>query len=383
MQDEIPEAKLDLEDHVIVAGYGQAARHLVRVLSGSGIPFIITTLSPDGANEAEADDLPVVRGDATRSFLLRHVGIDRAKMLVIADDDPATAHRITSVARSLNPTMRIVVRTRYTAEVDNLAAAGADGIIAEELESIVQLFGEVLRDYRVLPAEIEKYEELARRNGYRALFDPEADNSVFKCETGEECFDTRTVNLRPGLPIIGYTIAEFSAAAPGISVNRLERGGSEIAVTDGLRLEAGDEVELSGRTEAFARNAAMFRPAPAKAFAAAAFGSRPQPAVQKMQESIATHSQLIFKANVDDSVCKHLDQIRPVYPSAAGCEECLKIGDKWVHLRICLTCGHVGCCDTSPNKHATAHFHSTNHPIMRSLQPGEDWAWCFVDEEYV
>ncbi len=103
---------LGLEDHVIVAGYGKAAHWLVRVLAGSGIPYVITTLSPDSANEAENAGLPVVRGDATKPFLLNHVGIDNAKMLVIPDDDPGTAHRITAVARSLNPTMRIVVRTR-------------------------------------------------------------------------------------------------------------------------------------------------------------------------------------------------------------------------------------------------------------------------------
>src|SRR6185503_12484477 len=79
--------------------------------------------------------------------------------------------------------------------------------------------------------------------------------------------------------------------------------------------------------------------------------------------------------------CTHLDQINDdVVPSANGCEECLKIGSPWVHLRLCLTCGHVGCCDSSPNRHATKHFHATAHPIMRSVEPGEDWGWCFVDE---
>lgn len=78
--------------------------------------------------------------------------------------------------------------------------------------------------------------------------------------------------------------------------------------------------------------------------------------------------------------CKHLDQIRDVKPAAKGCEECLKMGSWWVHLRMCKICGHVGCCDSSPNKHATKHFHATHHPIMRSIEPGETWGWCFVDE---
>jgi uncharacterized UBP type Zn finger protein len=78
--------------------------------------------------------------------------------------------------------------------------------------------------------------------------------------------------------------------------------------------------------------------------------------------------------------CTHLDQIHDVTPSANGCEDCLKTGDTWVHLRLCLTCGHVGCCDSSKNKHATKHFHATNHPVMRSFERGEDWGWCYVDE---
>ena len=78
--------------------------------------------------------------------------------------------------------------------------------------------------------------------------------------------------------------------------------------------------------------------------------------------------------------CTHIAGIRDVTPSALGCEECLRSGSEWLHLRICRTCGHVGCCDDSKNKHATKHYHATKHPIMRSLERGEDWGWCFVDE---
>jgi putative hemolysin len=76
--------------------------------------------------------------------------------------------------------------------------------------------------------------------------------------------------------------------------------------------------------------------------------------------------------------CSHLDQVKEVTP-ARRAVNCLKIGDTWVHLRR-MSCGHVGCCDSSKNKHATKHFHATKHPIMKSFQPGEDWGWCFVDE---
>jgi uncharacterized UBP type Zn finger protein len=81
-----------------------------------------------------------------------------------------------------------------------------------------------------------------------------------------------------------------------------------------------------------------------------------------------------------DDACPHLAAIADVVPSADGCEDCLAIGSDWVHLRLCMICGHVGCCDDSPNRHATRHFQATNHPIMRSFEPGETWGWCFVDQ---
>ena len=85
----------------------------------------------------------------------------------------------------------------------------------------------------------------------------------------------------------------------------------------------------------------------------------------------------------EEAGCSHLDQIRPVEPRTDGCEECLRTGDEWVHLRLCLTCGHVGCCDQSKNRHATKHFRQHHHPIIRSFEPGEDWLWCYVDELFM
>ena len=81
-------------------------------------------------------------------------------------------------------------------------------------------------------------------------------------------------------------------------------------------------------------------------------------------------------------ICSHLDQVEvtALPESIEGCEECLKVGDPWLHLRICLTCGKVGCCDDSPNKHATAHARDDGHPLIRSLEPGEEWSWCYIDD---
>lgn len=78
--------------------------------------------------------------------------------------------------------------------------------------------------------------------------------------------------------------------------------------------------------------------------------------------------------------CKHLAQIQDVTPSAEGCEDCLEIGDTWVHLRLCKICGHVGCCDNSKNQHARKHFLSTEHAIIESFEPGEKWGYCYIDD---
>jgi uncharacterized UBP type Zn finger protein len=82
------------------------------------------------------------------------------------------------------------------------------------------------------------------------------------------------------------------------------------------------------------------------------------------------------------AACSHLDQVTVLEPAGpiAGCEECLKSGSRWVHLRMCQTCGKIGCCDSSPNRHASRHAHEDGHPVARSVERGEDWSWCYVDE---
>jgi len=269
-----------LSEHVVVAGYGDAARQLARVLHASHVPFVITTLSPGGAIEAEAAGLPVLRGDSARQHTLLAAGVERATMVVAADDDPATAHRIVAVARSLAPSARVVVRTRFQTEMAMLESAGADLVVTEELESIVQLSDAVLRTYKTDPAEIDRHAAAIRGGAYAAL-------------------------------------------------------------------AAADDEEASAMS----------------------------PKLRK-DISLATPIALTPSAGT----CAHVAQIRPVRPSAQGCEDCLRMGAIWVHLRLCMTCGHVGCCDSSPNRHATKHFHQTAHPIVRSLELGEDWGWCYEDE---
>ncbi|HEX6747282.1 MAG TPA: cation:proton antiporter [Longimicrobium sp.] len=363
------EEGLGMENHVIVAGYGAGARRLARVLDTTAVPFVITTLSPEGAREAEEAGYRVLRGDSTRQRTLERVGVERAKVLVVADDDAATAARITTVARMSNPTMRIVVRTRYLAEVDPLAHAGADRVLAEELEAVVQLFADVLREYRVAPEEIETQEAAVRAGGYAALRAAELP-PLPVCTLGAGCLESRTVTVRAGAAAAGRRVSELALSSYGVHLRAVRRGGAwEDDPAGDVALAPGTDLALVGTAEAFARAAPLFRPAG---------GSLPPPPSPPARAWVDTE-QVVTLEPAHPGRCPHLLQVRPVHPGSRGCEECLRTGDDWVHLRICMSCGHVGCCDDSRNRHAAAHFHATAHPVMRSIEPGETWGWCYVD----
>src|SRR3974390_2544008 len=96
--------------------------------------------------------------------------------------------------------------------------------------------------------------------------------------------------------------------------------------------------------------------------------------------TISIHADVALSGVSMATRCAHLHSVKPVRPRTSGCEECLALGDTWLHLRLCRTCGHVGCCDDSPNKHATRHFHATGHPIIEGYDPPEGWGWCYVDK---
>jgi CPA2 family monovalent cation:H+ antiporter-2 len=249
-----------LSDHVIVAGYGRAARALVPALRQAGLPFVITTLNPDGAAEAAAEGLPVLRGDHTKRHLLERAGIYRARVVVVADDDLAVAHRVAAVATALRPEAHVVVRVDDDDAVDALADSGVDQIVTGPRASAKALAAVIVKKY--------------------------ADDAA----------PPPRPRPQPGRP------------RPGVDVFDVVRFGP-----------------------------------------------------------------------VDGEGCPHLGLVRAVQPGAAGCEECLRMGQPWVHLRICLTCGHVGCCDSSPGRHASAHAAGAGHPVVRSFEPGETWAWCYED----
>lgn len=248
-----PQESRGRRGHVILAGYGDAARSLAADLRGAGQPFVITTLNPDGAAEAEDAGHDVLRGDASKAHTLETAGIRAARMLVVADDGAEMTQRVAALARELNPDVTVVVRPLEETSLLTFAELGVDKLVSPERAS---------------------------------------QNALAKT-----------------------VLAELHAEAPPIRPGR--------AFVDAAR---------------------------------------------------------IVRFVVDpDSACPHVGVIEPVLPSAYGCEDCLRIGSDWVHLRICMTCGHVGCCESSPNRHASVHADEAGHPIIRSAEPGEDWGWCYLD----
>jgi CPA2 family monovalent cation:H+ antiporter-2 len=368
----------DLEHHVIVAGYGSAARHLVRVLDGSGVPFAIVTLSPDGAREAEAEGRRVLRGDYGRLNILQTVGLDRAKLLVVPDDSPHMAHRVVRVARASAPMVQIVACTPTTHDAAELLEAGADRVIAMEREALVGLFGDILEAYQVDGAEILRHEEALRRGNYLAFDASSALAPAVVCDLDDACLGTRVVTVRAGAPVVGRRAADLDL--DGLTLDDVERGGR--AAGADLTLREGDRLTLRGSAEAFRAAGDLFRATPdaAQESGDPDSGSEPTSDDAPRADWIDLDTPVTFSPR-EGSGCTHTDQVRNVVPGTQGCAECLRDGTRWVHLRVCMTCGHVGCCDSSEGRHATAHFHETGHAIMRSIEPGEDWGWCYEDEK--
>ncbi|MBW3603646.1 MAG: cation:proton antiporter [Actinobacteria bacterium] len=253
--------------HVVIAGYGAAARALAELLDRNGIPFVVTTLSPDGASEAADAGYDVLRGDATRRATLEAAETPDARCVVIADDEPDAVARTAATARMVAPGVPVIARVWGDADPE---ALGVDELVTAENASALAVAVRVLRRFGLANTAIAAEVDRIKRSGW----------------TG------------------GAVTATLSA--------------------------------------------------------------------------IDRASQLEFRP-IDTQGCPHVDEITPVLPSAAGCEDCLRMGARWNHLRVCLSCGHVGCCDSSPNRHATAHHNETGHPLIASGEEGENWAWCYVD----
>lgn len=263
--------------HVLIAGYGEWARGITRVLHDADVPVVVTTLSPDGASDAHLLGVPVLLGDPARIRTLEEAGIERAQVVVVPDDGAERAAQVVGVVRALDPEIPVIVRARYAEDEAPLRGAGATHVVTEELAASAMLLTKLFK--------------------------------AFGRELGDALIEAKQVAQYHGAT---------STAAPARAVRNASGG--------------------------------------------------------------AVDTEAPIAVQLGDARCEHVGESATVVPQTAGCEECLRLGDSWVHLRVCLTCGHVGCCDSSPNRHARAHHEREGHHVVRSAEPGESWVYCFTDD---
>ena len=259
---ETKESQESLEDHVIIVGYGPAGRHLEQVLHETGIPYVIIEMNPDSVEEMRANEIPAIYGDAGRIHILEKAGIDKAKMLVIATNDPSTSPRIIRIARHQNPTLQIIVRTRYLSDVDQLESLGADNVIPEEMETTVRIFSQVLGAYRVPQDEIEDHIKTLRAHDYEILRGSVQEAHLMVLQgLDDEGLHTRAVVVREGAPAAEQTLRELQLRNKyNLTVLAVKRDDKTIGNPAGdFKLHAGDRLVMVGLAERFAECAELFR----------------------------------------------------------------------------------------------------------------------------
>ncbi|MDR8391230.1 cation:proton antiporter [Aliifodinibius sp. S!AR15-10] len=257
-----PETRPEHEDHVVIVGYGPAGRRLVKVLRETGIPFVVIEMNPDSVAEMRAEEIPVIYGDASSSHILELAEIATAKLCVIAINDPAASPRIIKAAHFENPTLQILVRTRFLNEVEMLEDAGADIVIPEEMETTVRIFSQVLGAYMIPEDEIEEHIRTLRAEDYKILRGSIQEAHLMVLQgLDEEGLHTRAVAVREGSPSANKTLRELQLRNKyDLSVLAVRRGEKTIGNPDGdFLVEPGDRLVLVGTASQFTTCAHLFR----------------------------------------------------------------------------------------------------------------------------
>ncbi len=261
---EIDESALaSLEDHVVIVGYGHAGRRLVRVLRDTAIPFLVIEMNPTSMRDLQEAGIPSLMGDAGRRYLLDHARIQHAKLCVVVISDPDGTTRVVQLARFLNPTIQIIARTRFMAQVEHLEEMGADIVVPEELETTVRIFSQVLGAYMVPPDEIDHLVRALRADDYRILRGSIQEAHLMVLQgLDEDGLHTRAVAVRPGAPVAGKSLEELALRKDfGITVLAVRREGKMSGSPAGnFIIESGDRLVLVGSSDRFAEIAHLFRP---------------------------------------------------------------------------------------------------------------------------
>jgi len=252
--------EVEQKDHLIIVGFGVSGRNLARAASVSGISHVIVEMNPETIKTARAKGEPIFYGDATQEEILKHAGIQEARIVVVAINDPAATRKITYLARTLNPGVYLIVRTRYLQEVQPLYDSGANDVVPEEFETSVEIFNLVLKKYLIPRQEIERLTAEVRARCYQ----------VFRSERELEPFN----GLKPGLPDIEISTFRLADRAPlagkslsqmelrkryGLTVLALRRHGQMIPNPEPeMQLKAGDLLIVMGPPDTIASHSWLF-----------------------------------------------------------------------------------------------------------------------------
>lgn len=251
-----------LEDHVILVGYGPAGRNLARTLIETNIPFIVLEMNPKSVNEMHDQGINALYGDATRTHILEHAQIQNAKLCVIAINDPDANPRIIKLAKYLNPTLQVIVRTRYLAQAEAMKVWGADTVVPEEMETTVRLFSTVLSAYMIPDEEIQQHIRELRAEDYQIMRGSIQEAHLMVLQgLDEEGLHTRAVVVREGSYASGKTLEELKLRNEyEITVLTVQRGDKNTGNPAGsFQLEAGDRLVMVGLASRFAEAAEIFR----------------------------------------------------------------------------------------------------------------------------
>jgi CPA2 family monovalent cation:H+ antiporter-2 len=244
-----PKAVTDRTEHVIIIGYGMNGRNLAKVLHHVGVPYVVLELNAEVVHEARKLGVPIEFGDAGRREVLHQLGVEKARVLVLAISDPVATRRTTALAREINPRLHIIVRTRYMSELSDLAALGADQVIPEEFETSIEIFSRVLREYGVSRNVIQREAERIRSESYqmlRAASLPLAELDRIAAAFGESA--TETVFVSKDSPTVGRTLGDLNLRKrTGATVTAAVRDNDTVInLGPDYRIEADDILVLLG-----------------------------------------------------------------------------------------------------------------------------------------
>jgi CPA2 family monovalent cation:H+ antiporter-2 len=250
-----------ISDHIVIVGFGVGGQHLARAAKTSGITYRVIEMNPDTVRQSAAQGEPIMYGDASQTAVLEHVGVDQARVLAIVISDPPSVQRITDAAHKLNPGLHIIARTRFLSEITTLMELGASDVIPEEFETSVEIFTRVMTHYLVPRAEIERFTEEVRAEGYEMLRKQEAHSEPFHALIRKfPDMDLSTLTIEAGSVLEGKTLRESDLRhIHGLTIVAVGRGDTVMPNPDGtLCLMAGDVAYVFGPHAEIAAKAGLF-----------------------------------------------------------------------------------------------------------------------------